>query len=188
MPTCSISANLKIYVKRSANKSLLSLSPRTRMYYPMRRYSDITIVQMLTHLLTHYTTLTADDLETNRDKLALAWNPDRPIKELWLHIKNVKAIASAGGKALTDSSVMRLTLTALERAGTLQQLLPYLLLTTLATRTTGTSCLIALKETVCPSQPQVGSYTCSLAGAAGPRDPGLWRGRHVAVNQSLSVY
>jgi hypothetical protein len=80
-------------------------------------YADVTIVALLQHLHTQYAALTADDLEENRDKLAQAWTPDEPIENLWLRIKHIKAIASAGTEPLTDSTVLRLTLTALEKAG-----------------------------------------------------------------------
>jgi hypothetical protein len=61
--------------------------------------------------------LSADDLELNRMRLADAWTPEEPIEHLWIHIKHLCAIADAGGEPFSDSSIMRLTLSALEQAG-----------------------------------------------------------------------
>jgi hypothetical protein len=60
-------------------------------------YAEVTIPQILTHLRTTYATLTDDDLETNRNKLFTPWNPDEPIEQLWLRIKHIRAVATAGG-------------------------------------------------------------------------------------------
>jgi hypothetical protein len=46
-------------------------------------YADVRIPAIITHLTTTYGTLTASDLETNRDKSTEAWNPGDPIKNLW---------------------------------------------------------------------------------------------------------
>jgi len=69
-------------------------------------------------LETTYATLSADNLELNRMRLAdILWNPDNPLENLWIRIKHLRAVAIAGGEPLSDSPVMRLTLSALEQAG-----------------------------------------------------------------------
>jgi hypothetical protein len=80
-------------------------------------YADVTVPQILTRLRTTYATLKDDDLETNCSKLSTPWNPDEPIEQLWLRIKHIRAVATAGGEPLTDGTVMRLTLNALEKEG-----------------------------------------------------------------------
>jgi hypothetical protein len=80
-------------------------------------YADVTIPVILNHLRTTYTTLTDNDLETNRNKLSTPWNPDEAIENLWVRIKHIKAVATAGGEAISDGTIMRLTLSALEQAG-----------------------------------------------------------------------
>ena len=72
---------------------------------------------LLAHLDSTYATLSADDLEFNRMRLADAWTPDEPFENLWVRIKHLCAIADAGGEPLSDSTVMWLTLSALEQAG-----------------------------------------------------------------------
>jgi hypothetical protein len=81
-------------------------------------YANVTIVQLLAHFLrTTHATLTDDDLEVNRNKLATPWNPDEPIENLWLQIKHIRSVATVGGEPLTNGTVMRLTLSALEKLG-----------------------------------------------------------------------
>ena len=40
-----------------------------------------------------------------------------PIEHLWIRIKHLRAIADAGGEPFSDSTIMRLNLSALEQAG-----------------------------------------------------------------------
>jgi hypothetical protein len=80
-------------------------------------YADATIPVILTHLRTTYATLTDDDLETNRTQLATTWNPGEPIENLWLCIKHIRAVATAGQEPITDSTVIHLALVALDQAG-----------------------------------------------------------------------
>ena len=80
-------------------------------------YADLTVVSLLSHFQISYATLSADDLEFNRMHLADAWTPDEPIKTLWVCIKHIRAIANASSEPLSNSTVMRLTLSALEQAG-----------------------------------------------------------------------
>ena len=55
------------------------------------------------------------------NSIACAWpipgTPEEPIEHLWIRIKHLRAIADAGGEPFSDSTIMRLTLSALEKAG-----------------------------------------------------------------------
>ena len=44
----------------------------------------------------------------------VAWKPDEPIKDLWLHICNAQTLATSAGKPISNASAMHLTLLALE--------------------------------------------------------------------------
>ena len=73
---------------------------------------------LLAHLETTYATLSADDLEFNHMCLADAWTPDEPIETLYVGIKHLRTIGDASGEPFSNSTVMRLTLSALlEEAG-----------------------------------------------------------------------
>ena len=65
-------------------------------------YADVTIIQLLNHLQTSYALLTDDDLEQNRQRLAEPWTPDEPFENLWVKIKHLRSIATAGGEPLTE--------------------------------------------------------------------------------------
>ena len=80
-------------------------------------YADVRIPNIVTHLTTTYGTLTASDLEINREKLTEAWNPDDPIENLWKNIKIVRAIATQGGEPISDGTTTQLTLLALGKTG-----------------------------------------------------------------------
>jgi hypothetical protein len=80
-------------------------------------YADVTIIEILQHLRTTYGTLTANDLETNRNKLTEPWNPDEPFENIWKRIKIIRAVAIAGNEPLSDSVTIELTLVSLDKAG-----------------------------------------------------------------------
>jgi len=46
-------------------------------------FSEVTVLDMLTHLSTTYSTITRNDLERNRASIATLWSPSDPIKTLW---------------------------------------------------------------------------------------------------------
>jgi hypothetical protein len=80
-------------------------------------YADVAIPAIVTHLTLTYGTLTASDLENNRDQLTEAWNPDDPIENLWRNIKVTRAVANQGGEAISDGTTIQLTLLALGKTG-----------------------------------------------------------------------
>jgi hypothetical protein len=80
-------------------------------------YADVLIPAIIQHLTTTYGTLTASDLEINRDRLTEAWNPDEPIENLWKTIKIVRAIAMQGAEPISDGTTIQLTLLALGKTG-----------------------------------------------------------------------
>jgi hypothetical protein len=80
-------------------------------------YADTTIIQLLRHLRATYGLLTATDLDTNRNQLTDAWNPDKPFESIWKQIKIIRDVATAGNEAISDHVTIKLTLMALEKAG-----------------------------------------------------------------------
>jgi hypothetical protein len=81
-------------------------------------YADVTILALLTHFTSAYGTLSCTDLETNRNLLKEAcWNPDDEFAHLWMRIKTVRQIATEGGDAISDNTMMELTLGALRQSG-----------------------------------------------------------------------
>jgi hypothetical protein len=56
-------------------------------------------------------------LESNRNKLAIKRNPDASFKTFWLHIKNIRAVATPGAAPIPDRATIEFSLTALRKAG-----------------------------------------------------------------------
>ncbi len=80
-------------------------------------FADVSIINVFAHLTTTYGTLEASDLENNRNKLAIQWNPDAAFETFWLHIRNIRAVATAGAAPIPDGATIELSLTALRKAG-----------------------------------------------------------------------
>jgi hypothetical protein len=80
-------------------------------------FANVSIIEMFDHLTTTYRTLEASDLESNRNKLAIQWNPDAAFETFWLRIKNIRAVATAGAAPIPDGATTELSLTALRKAG-----------------------------------------------------------------------
>jgi len=80
-------------------------------------FANVTIPQLITHLETTYGLLTRTELEANRASISTAWNVDDPIEQLWLNLREIQRLATAGGEALTDNTVMELTYLMFEKTG-----------------------------------------------------------------------
>ena len=73
-------------------------------------FAEVSIIDMLNHLVDWYTTVTREELKQNQEMLKCAWNPDCPIEELWLQICNAKALASARNEAISNWTAMELVI------------------------------------------------------------------------------
>jgi hypothetical protein len=80
-------------------------------------FADITAKVMLAHLKSTYGKITPESIETNRATLGADWNPDEPIEDLWLRIKECQRYATAANEPITDVAAIRLVLTAFEKSG-----------------------------------------------------------------------
>jgi hypothetical protein len=79
-------------------------------------FLQVTPCDMVNHLVTHYGTLTPQELEANRLSLSTAWNPDAPIEDLWGSVANICCVASAGQSPIADISVINILLTMFEKS------------------------------------------------------------------------
>lgn len=80
-------------------------------------FADVTCATMLAHLKDTYGNITREELEINRNRLSAEWNPEYPMEDLWLRIREVQRYANAGQEEITDATVLRLTLPVLENTG-----------------------------------------------------------------------
>ena len=115
--------SLYIQVKEELKKQILQavdnqyLKP---LEDPDFGYSDTTPLEMLTHLMTTYGSVTPQDIEANRDKLSEPWNPDEPIESLWERITTVRYYAEQAQEPITEATALRLTIAMFEKTGVLQ--------------------------------------------------------------------
>ena len=79
-------------------------------------FADVSPVAMLTHLQTTYGQVTPDDIEINRQLLSAEWNPDDPIENIWIRIRDCQAFALSI-EAISDNAAVRLTLAVFEQTG-----------------------------------------------------------------------
>jgi hypothetical protein len=79
-------------------------------------FADVSPLEMLNHLKDTYGQVSADDIENNRNLLSADWNPDDPIENVWLRIRECQTFAR-GIEPITDGTAVRLTLTVFETTG-----------------------------------------------------------------------
>jgi hypothetical protein len=80
-------------------------------------FADVSCTTMLAHLKSTYGKITPEELEANRSMLSAVWNPDDPMEDFWVRIKEVQCFATAGHEPLSDAAIMRLTLPVFEATG-----------------------------------------------------------------------
>lgn len=79
--------------------------------------ADVTARDLLTHLETHYGTITPEAIESNRNLLAAVMNIDDPLEDLWLRITNCQEFATAALEPITDATAIRLTMAVFDQTG-----------------------------------------------------------------------
>jgi hypothetical protein len=80
-------------------------------------FADVSPRDMLQHLRATYGQVTPDDMEQNRSLLSAEWNPDDPIEDIWLRLRDCQGYATAADEPITNSTAIRLTLAVFEKIG-----------------------------------------------------------------------
>ena len=81
-------------------------------------FADVTPQQLMTHLNDNYGMVTQDDIEANRAMLTPQdWNPDDPIKDLFMRITETCCLAEQAGEPINKNTAVRLKLKVLEDTG-----------------------------------------------------------------------
>jgi hypothetical protein len=57
-------------------------------------FADIATREMLQHLKDTYGQIAPDNVEQNRSLLSAEWNPDDPIEDIWIRIRDCQAFAA----------------------------------------------------------------------------------------------
>ena len=84
---------------------------------PLWGYSQVTALQLLTHLREMYGWITPDQLDKNAATLDREWNHEDPLERLWQRVRECHSFALAGGDAITEAFAVRKTLIILEKTG-----------------------------------------------------------------------
>ena len=74
-------------------------------------------LQLLHHLTTTYGQLERRELRDNKKKLNNEWQPDTPIKDLWLHVRKIRHIANKGKKQIKEETAISAVTEVLETSG-----------------------------------------------------------------------
>lgn len=79
-------------------------------------YDEVHPRDLLNHLITEYGTMTAAEIEKNRQKLTEEINIDEPLSKLWAKILDVQS-AAPETEPISDSAAITLTIAVLEKTG-----------------------------------------------------------------------
>ena len=80
-------------------------------------YANVTLWQLLDHLVTTYAAIDQFDLENNQEKMTARYNPNAPIETLFEQIADGVAYAELGDAPLTSKPIVDIVLLRLEKTG-----------------------------------------------------------------------
>ena len=76
--------------------------------HDITKYSQVTPLELLTHLWSNYGAIEESDLSANEERMKQAWNPPTPIEELYKQLRDGQKFAKKGGEDITDSQLVRI--------------------------------------------------------------------------------
>jgi hypothetical protein len=84
---------------------------------PRMGFSNVSCLDILTHLRTTYSIVTPEDLKLNLKNLGRQWGPEQPLSDLWDQIKKCQDFANGTAEPISDATVLRTTIDNLEESG-----------------------------------------------------------------------
>jgi hypothetical protein len=105
----TIGETLKQMILRAVDDEYLAILADDTM-----GYADVTCAEMLAHLFATYSTVSADDIQANRDSLSNEWNPDDSLESLFKRIQVAQKFATAHNDTISDKAAINQTLLAIE--------------------------------------------------------------------------
>lgn len=112
-------------VESLIKRQLLQAIPSTFVHELMDLelgYSQVSSLDILNHVYLTYGTVTADDLSKNMENLSRQWDPAQQLEDLWAQISKCQTF-SKDFDPITDKTVVRITITNLEKSGVFTQAL-----------------------------------------------------------------
>ena len=73
-------------------------------------YANVTLRQLLDHLVTTYATIDQFDLENNQEKMTARYDPNAPIETLFKQITDGVAYAELGDAPFTSKQIVDISL------------------------------------------------------------------------------
>jgi hypothetical protein len=107
-------------LNQALKKQLLEAVDRiyvTELSDPTLGFANRTVRDLLNHLHATYGTITFSQLDENLATLDQTFNPDEPLELLWDRVKECRRFATAGTDPITEITVVRKTLSVLEKTG-----------------------------------------------------------------------
>lgn len=77
---------------------------------PLWGYSQVTVLQLLTHLHETYGTITPDQLDENAVMLDREWNPNDPLERLWQRVRECCSFAHVSDDTISEAAAVCKTL------------------------------------------------------------------------------
>jgi hypothetical protein len=85
--------------------------------HPITQFSQVTPLQILTHLWTTYGSVSTEDLSANWTRMNTPWNPPTPIESLYSQLKIGKDFAEEGAELISDTQLQRIAYDLIQATG-----------------------------------------------------------------------
>jgi hypothetical protein len=85
--------------------------------HPITQFSQVTPLQILTHLWTTYGAVSTEDLSANWTRMNTPWNPPTPIESLYSQLKVGKDFAEEGAELISDTQLQRIAYDLIQATG-----------------------------------------------------------------------
>ena len=106
----------------SLKKQLLEAIPReyiNALEHPLHGFSEVTLAEIIDHLVNTYGVVTPEDLEENEAAISVEWNPSHPTESVFDNANLCRIFADENGEAITDAKTVRMLLRVFEKSGVL---------------------------------------------------------------------
>ena len=84
-------------------------------------YANVSLRNLLTHLVTTYGTIDEDALAKNLEEMGRPWDPNTPTITVFNQARKCRDFATAGGDAISDANSIRICLEAFQKSGVMDE-------------------------------------------------------------------
>jgi hypothetical protein len=97
-------------LEKQLKNQIIKAVPRLfigELEHPAHGYALVTTRELLTHLMSNYGKLNADDLQDNLNQLGKPWDLDMPIETVFNNVAECRLLAQEGGDPITEQTAVR---------------------------------------------------------------------------------